>query len=277
MKKLVVALVFGLAGVGALPQTAVAGDDWKTISDQRMGPVRTINMMKSEIDLPLSYYGPVIFVNALKKASGQDIGFNDALGKTLAGKGFAVPASYPGSKEAKANGLGATTVRSQIMFLGDWESFKPIATDLAEKNGRVINWTGVGETIVSGAALAAGALLSNQYLGVAGMSAAGMQSQFAAFSKEDAQWFATLPLPDDSDAPVRVAIIKTVIGRVDFDRFFMQVWADPVFTTVYVYQPGMSDDKLEKLAVKEVADVLYSLSPQPLPPLTESQRTWLSH
>lgn len=276
MKRMFVAFVFGLVGVGALPNTAVADDDWKIISDQSMGSVRTINMMKSEIDLPLSYYGPVIFVNASKKASGQDVGFNDALGKTLAGKGFTIPASYPGSKVAKANGLGATTVRSQIMFLGDWESFKPIATDLAEKNGRVINWAGVGETIISGAALAAGALLSNQYLGVAGMSAASMQSQFAAFSKEDGKWFATLPLPDDGAAPAKVAIIKTVVGRVDFDSFFMQVWADPVFTTVYTYQPGISDDKLEKLAVKEVADVLYSLAQQPLPQLTESQRTWLS-
>lgn len=276
MKKMFVSFVFGLVGVGALPQTAVADDDWKIIWDQRVGSVRTINMIKAEIDLPLSYYGPVIFVNALKKASGQDIGFNDALGKALAGTGFTVPASYPGPKVAMAIGLGATTVRSQIIFLGDWESFKPIATDLAEKNSRVINWVGVGETIVSGAALAAGALLSNQHLGVAGMSAASMQSQFAAFSKEDEKWFATLPLPDDGTVPAKVAIIKTVIGRVDFDSFFMRVWADPIFTTVYIYQPGMSDDKLESQAVKGVADVLYSLSPKPLPQLTESQRTWLS-
>lgn len=276
MSKFFVTLILGLVGVGALPQSAVAGPDWKVFTDQSIGDFRSIVFVNEKIETPLESFGPVVFAYPGKAPNEATIEYNTDFKMSLVGLGYAsVLGGHPGVKVAKEFELGGTSINSKVMFVGGYNDFKPIAAEMAEKNGRIINWTGVAQTVTSGVALAAGAVLSNQYLGVAGLTAVNMQSQFGSFSKEDIEWFKVLPdLLSDGREPSEVVVIKAAISRYDWSGFWMKAWLDPVFLTVVVYKP-MPEEKLLAVAAEQMAQFIRDITPKTNHELNEKQLPWI--
>lgn len=277
MKKLFWALCLCVAGGVALPPTAVAGADWKVIHDSMDGSVRTIAFTKSTLEPPLVSLGPIVFVYPGVRPDLGTINFNESFAVSLAKKGFtSVPGAHVGSKIGREFDLGGSSLNSKLMFAGAFDDFKPIAAEMAEKNGQVINWAGVGETLVSGVALAAGALLNNQYLGVAGMTMASQQSQFGSFKKDDTEWFKVAPDMETSGGPVpvQVAVVKSLLSRYDSSGFFERSYLDPIFLMVITYKK-MPDDKLIELASNRLAEQVKALAP-PIPELNDKQKEWLN-
>lgn len=276
MSKFFVTLILGLVGVGALPQSAVAGDDWKIISDDSAGSVRAIAFVKSDVELPLQFFGPIVFAYPGKTPTVITAQYNDDFKRSLDLVGYeAVVGGHPGVKIAKEFDLGGTSINSRVMYSGSYTDFKQIAAEMADKNGQIVNWAGVVQTVTSGVALAAGAVLSNQYLGVAGMTAANMQSQFGSFSKDDIDWFKASPDPlSGGREPSQVVVIKASISRYDWSGFWMKAWLDPVFLTVLLYEPINHDTALE-IAADRMAKTISALATHPVPSLNDRQSAWV--
>lgn len=276
MRKFFVTLILGLVGVGALPQSAIAGDDWKIISDESAGSVRAIAFVKSDVELPLQFFGPIVFAYPGKTPTVITAQYNDDFKRSLDLVGYeAVVGGHPGVKIAKEFDLGGTSINSRVMYLGSYTDFKQIAAEMADRNGEIVNWAGVVQTVTSGVALAAGAVLSNQYLGVAGMTAANMQSQFGSFSKDDIDWFKASPDPlSGGREPSQVVVIKASISRYDWSGFWMKAWLDPVFLTVVVYKP-MPEEKLLAVAAEQMAQFIRDITPKTNHELNEKQLSWI--
>ncbi|BCA65805.1 hypothetical protein [Fluviibacter phosphoraccumulans] len=276
MRKFFVTLILGLVGVGALPQSAIAGDDWKIISDDSAGSVRAIAFVKSDVELPLQFFGPIVFAYPGKTPTVITAQYNDDFKRSLDLVGYeAVVGGHPGVKIAKEFDLGGTSINSRVMYLGSYTDFKQIAAEMADRNGEIVNWAGVVQTVTSGVALAAGAVLSNQYLGVAGMTAANMQSQFGSFSKDDIDWFKASPDPlSGGREPSQVVVIKASISRYDWSGFWMKAWLDPVFLTVVVYKP-MPEEKLLAVAAEQMAQFIRDITPKTNHELNEKQLSWI--
>lgn len=276
MKKIFWALCLCVAGGVALPPTAVAGDDWKIISDDSAGSVRAIAFVKSDVELPLQFFGPIVFAYPGKTPTVITAQYNDDFKRSLDLVGYkAVVGGHPGVKIAKEFDLGGTSINSRVMYLGSYTDFKPIAAEMADKNGQIVNWAGVVQTVTSGFALATGAVLSNQYLGVAGMTAANMQSQFGSFSKDDIDWFKVSPDPlSGGREPSQVVVIKASISRYDWSGFWMKACLDPVFLTVLLYEPISHDTALE-VAADRMAKTISGMANYPVPSLNDRQSAWI--
>lgn len=233
---------------------------WSVVYDQTNDKTRVVSVIKKDQATPFSF-GPVVFFGNRQTKLPADHEITKLEANFLAGGYVSVPAWHPG-KQDEEWGIGSNTVTTQTMFAGGLDEFNALV-EAGAGDGTEINFKGAAQTVISSALMAVGAVFSNQWLGVIGMTAAGNSSQFGIFVKDDPTFFKSVG--DPPGGANQVVVLRTWIDRMDENDDWKRV---VVYTTIF------SDAELSKdrMAEQTVASYKPLLKPQQL---TVKQREWL--
>lgn len=250
------------AGLLALTMvgTAVADSGWSVVLDQTKSTVKVVSVVKTDQATPF-LFGPVVFFGHRLSKNLADHELTMLEPSYLKGGFVPVPGMHPGRQFTQEYGVGGNVITSQIAFAGSVSDFKLLVDEGGD--GSELNVKGAAQTAIGSALMAVGALFSNQWLGVIGMTASGNSSEFGSFIKDDPTWFKSVgEVPANTEL---VVVLRSWIDRRDENDDWKRVI---VYTTIF------SDSELSKDRLAELVVTSYKplLKPQPL---TEKQREWL--
>ena len=240
--------------------SAFADSGWSIVYDQTKEKTKVISVVKTDQAAPFAF-GPVVFFGHRLSKNLADHELTMLEPSYLTGGFVPVPSMHPGRQFTQEYGVGGNVITSQIAFAGSVSDFKLLVDEGGD--GSELNVKGAAQTVIGSALMAVGALFSNQWLGVIGMTAAGNSSEFGSFIKDDPDWFKSVgEVPANAQI---VVVLRTWVDRRDENDDWKRVI---VYTTIF------SNAELSKDRVAELVVASYRPLLKPLP-LTEKQREWL--